>query len=80
MRLRYDVPKWSIKFKLYCMENGMKAVDVAEKTGVSLGSIQAYYIGAKTPRKPTCDKIKNTIGFDMEEAIFLSNRAKEEAQ
>lgn len=76
MRLRYDVPKWSIEFKLFCMKNGMKAVDVAEKTGVSLGSIQAYYIGVKTPRKATCDKIKDTIGFDMEEAIYLSNRGE----
>lgn len=76
MRVKLDIPRWSMKFKLYCFDKGWKASDVADMTGLSVATISSYWTGKKKPRDKTCDLIRDKTGFDMSEAIYLSNRGE----
>ena len=72
------IPKWSIEFQVFLLRKGMNIADVCRLTGLSQASISGYRQGKKRPSVTNCIRIKRTIGFDMLEAIYLSDKKEME--
>lgn len=69
-----NIPDWALKFKVFCIKNGISLKEIAELTGVSYNTVSSYSRGQKRPSVKMCRKIQDTIGFDMLTALYLSDK------
>lgn len=77
MRDKKQFPKWAKSFRLFCAKNDLTVSDVSERTGISTTAIGCYRTGKKRPGLRSCKKIKDGIGFDMYEALYLTYQEEE---
>lgn len=78
MRNKKQFPKWVKDFRAYCGANDLTVSDVSERTGIAMSTIGCYRTGKKRPGLKNCKRIKDGIGFDMFEALYLSYQEEEE--
>lgn len=55
------------KFKAWCVENRMKASDVANQLGCSQKAVYAYMQGYRLPSRKTERAMKEKLGIDTKE-------------
>lgn len=72
MKVKKELPQWSVEFRTYCTRNQLTIDDVSKKTGISKTAICNYRMGTKRPTLDSCNKIKKNIGFDMYEALYMA--------
>ena len=77
MRNKKQFPKWAKSFRLFCAQHDLTVADVSELTGISMTAIGCYRTGKKRPGLKSCKKIKDGIGFDMYEALYLTYQEEE---
>lgn len=73
-----NIPEWSMELRLYMARTGLNVKRVAALTGLSNGTVSNFMHGTKRPNIKSCDKIKDGIGFDMLEALYLSDKKERE--
>lgn len=59
-----------MRLKKYRIESGLKAVQIAEKIGVSKGAYSRYEGGTRIPRPATIDKIEKVTGGKVQYKDF----------
>ena len=58
------------KLKRFCQSRGLRQKDVASILGISLGSVQAYYLGLRTPQDATKLLMKEKLGLDIYDIFY----------
>lgn len=58
---------YKTKFKQYCVENHLRAADVADEVGCSVKSIYAYMQGYRLPNRRTMKVMERKLGIDTRE-------------
>lgn len=77
MKNKKQFPKWVMDFRIYCAEHQLTVADVSEHTGIAQSTIGCYRTGKKRPGLKNSKRIKDGIGFDMYQALYLSYQEEE---
>ena len=67
MEDKNESKKSNTRFKKWCIENRMKAADVAEKLGCSRKTVYAYMQGSRLPSRKTERLMKERLDIDTSE-------------
>lgn len=75
-----NIPQWAMELRVYMARMGLNVKKVVELTGLSGSTVSNFMYGYKRPNVKSCDKIKKGIGFDMLEALYLSDKKEREEE
>ena len=75
-----NIPQWAMELRVYMARMGLNVKKTVELTGLSNCTISNFMHGSKRPSVKSCDKIKKGIGFDMLEALYLSDKKEREEE
>ena len=65
-----DKPIWAIKFRNFCFNNNLRAIDVAEVLNLQASSIYKYWAGQVSVPDPYKKILEKKLGLDIYETFY----------
>ena len=61
------------KLKRFCRSRGLTQKDVSNILEISLGTVQSYYTGKRSPKDYMKQRMKERLGLDINDVFYNSN-------
>ena len=58
-------------FRMWCVDNGLTAKDISERTGISLHTVFAYMSGRRNPNRRNMKKISDAYKVNVQDLFPL---------